>query len=92
MDFYHSFGYFTGLLLITPGMEPGTLVRTAILVHFLDAILCLVVAAHSGRGKVLWTISGLIFGIWALGILFLLPDKKPRSAAVRSLKSSKVQG
>jgi len=87
VDFYHSFGYFTGLLLITPGMEPGTLVRTAILVHFLDGILCLVVAAHSGRSKVLWTISGLIFGIWALGILFLLPDKKARSAAVRSLKS-----
>ena len=34
----------------------------------------------------------LIFGIWALGILFLLPDKKARSGAVRSLKSSKVQG
>ena len=76
VDFYHSLGYFTGLLLITPGMQPATLVRTAILVHFLDAILCLVVAGHSGRGRIFWTISGLIFGIWALGTLFLLPDKR----------------
>ena len=83
MDFYHSLGYFTGLLLITPGMEPATLVRTAMMVHCLDAILCLVVAGHSGRGRIFWMISGLIFGIWALGTLFLLPDKKRGSAAVQ---------
>ena len=77
MDFYHSLGYFTGLFLITPKMEPMTLLRTAVLVHILDAILCLVIAAHSGRKKMVWTISGLVFGIWALGTLFLLPEKKP---------------
>jgi hypothetical protein len=76
VDFYHSLGYFSGLLLITPEMEPTTLVRTAALVHVLDAILCLVIAVHSGRQKILWTISGLIFGIGALGTLFLLPEKK----------------
>jgi hypothetical protein len=87
VDFYHSLGYFTGLLLITPGMQPATLLRTAVLVHFLDAILCLVVAAHNGRGKILWTISGLIFGIWALGTLFLLPDKKRSSAAIQGSRA-----
>jgi len=76
VDFYHSLGYFTGLFLITPEIEPTTLLRTAALVHTLDAILCLVIASHSGRRKLLWTISGLIFGIWALGTLFLLPEKK----------------
>jgi hypothetical protein len=44
--------------------------------HILDAILCGVVANHSGRNKFLWTVSGLICGIWALGALFLLPTKK----------------
>jgi len=77
VDFYHSLGYLTGLLLIAPEMEPATLLRTAALVHMLDGILCLVIAGHSGRKKILWTIAGLIFGIWALGILFLLPEKKP---------------
>jgi hypothetical protein len=57
-------------------MEPATLFRTAALVHMLDAILCGVVASHSGRNKNLWIIGGLVFGIWAVGILFLLPDRR----------------
>jgi hypothetical protein len=46
-------------------------------VHILDAILCRVIAGHSGRQKLPWTVAGLFFGIWALGTLFLLPAKKP---------------
>jgi hypothetical protein len=76
VDFYHTLGYFTGLFLIKPDMEPVALLRTAALVHFLDAILCAVIASHSGRRKILWMISGLVFGIWALATLFLLPDKR----------------
>ena len=68
----------TGLLFIKSEMEPATLVRTAALVHFLDAILCRVIAGQSGRQKFLWTSAGLLFGIWALGTLFLLPAKKTR--------------
>ncbi|MGE5302385.1 MAG: hypothetical protein ACM3TN_03595 [Alphaproteobacteria bacterium] len=78
MDFYHTVGYFTGLFLIKPEMEPVTLFRTAALVHFLDAILCAVIASHSGRRKSLWMIGGLVLGIWALATLFLLPDKRKR--------------
>ncbi|MGE5820448.1 MAG: hypothetical protein ACM37Z_20655 [Deltaproteobacteria bacterium] len=76
MDFYHTVGYFTGLFFIKPDMEPAALFRTAALVHFLDAILCAVVASHSGRRKSLWMIGGLVLGIWALATLFLLPDKR----------------
>ena len=76
MDLYHLFGYFTGLLIIKPDMEPTSLWPTAALVHLLDAILCGVVANHSGRNKWTWTVTGLICGIWALGALFLLPAKK----------------
>jgi hypothetical protein len=79
VDFYHLFGYFSGLLFIKSEMEPATLVRTAALVHFLDAILCRVIAGQSGRQKFLWTVAGLLFGIWALGTFFLLPAKKTRS-------------
>jgi hypothetical protein len=56
-------------------MEPATLFRTAALVHVLDAILCRVIAGHSGRRKNLWTAAGLLLGIWALGTLFFLPAK-----------------
>jgi hypothetical protein len=78
VDFYHLFGYFSGLLFIKSEMDPSTLVRTATLVHLLDAILCRVIAGQSGRQKFLWTAAGLLFGIWAVGTLFLLPAKKPR--------------
>ena len=76
MDFYQIVGYLTGLLLVRPDMEPATLLRTASVVHILDAVLCRVVAGHSGRREIPWTIAGLVFGVWALGILFLLPAKK----------------
>jgi hypothetical protein len=76
MDFYQLLGYFTGLLVVRPNMEPSSLVPTAALVHVLDAILCGVIAGHSRRNIIGWTISGLIGGIWALGALFLLPAKK----------------
>lgn len=77
MNFYQLLGYFTGLAFINPEMEPTTLLRTALLVHVLDAILCGVIANHSRRNSLAWTLGGLFCGIWALGILFLLPAKKP---------------
>ena len=76
MDFYQLLGYFTGLLVVRPGMEPSSLVPTIALVHVLDAGLCGVIASHSRRSVFGWTIGGLICGIWALGVLFLLPAKK----------------
>jgi hypothetical protein len=79
VDFYQLLGYFTGLIFIKPDMEPTALLRTAALVHLLDAILCSVIANHGGRSKIVWTLAGTVFGIWALGTLFLLPGKKTRS-------------
>lgn len=80
MDFYHFLGYFSGLLFVKPEMDATTLFRTVALVHLLDAILCCVIANHSGRSKAAWTIAGLLAGLWALGILFLLPAKSPRGS------------
>jgi hypothetical protein len=75
VDFYQFLGYFSGLLFIRSEMDATSLWRTAALVHLLDAILCGVIANYSGRSKTGWTIAGAIGGIWALGILFLLPAK-----------------
>lgn len=77
MDFYQFLGYFSGLLFIRSEMDPASLWRTAALVHLLDAILCYVIANHSGRNKAAWTLAGAVAGIWAVGILFLLPAKNP---------------
>jgi len=75
MDFSQLLGYFTGLLVVRPDIEPSSLVSTIALVHVLDAILCGVIANHSRRSVYGWTIGGLIGGIWALGVLFLLPAR-----------------
>ena len=76
MDFNHVVGYFTGLLIIKPDIDPESMLATAALVHALDAILCGVIANHSRRNTVGWTIGGLVCGIWALGVLFFLPENK----------------
>jgi len=77
VESYQLLGYFSGLFFIKSEMDPTTLWRTAALVHFLDAILCGVIAKHSGRSKLLWTIGGALCGIWALAAIFLLPAKTP---------------
>lgn len=69
-------GYLSGLYFIKPNLEVSALLRTALLVHILDAVLCRLIAAHNGRNKEVWTVAGLFLGIWALGTLFLLPGKR----------------
>jgi hypothetical protein len=76
MDFQTILGYFSGLYFIRPDLEASTLLRTAFVIHVTDAVLCRLIAAQSGRNKNLWTLGGLLLGIWALGALFLLPDSK----------------
>ncbi len=76
MDFNSIVGYLSGLNFIKPDMEPSSLLRTACLIHLVDAILCRLIAGQSGRNKNIWTAAGLTMGIWALGVLFLLPGKK----------------
>lgn len=78
MDLHHFLGYFSGLYLIKPDMEPSTLFPTLILIHILDAILCRLFAGQNGRSRAFWTITGLFLGTWALLCLFLLPTNKKR--------------
>ena len=75
IDLYSAVGYLTGLYFIKPDIDASTLIRTAFLIHFLNAILCRLIASHSGRNKNLWMVAGLILGIWALGPLFLFSGK-----------------
>ncbi|MBI4524070.1 MAG: hypothetical protein HY695_09700 [Deltaproteobacteria bacterium] len=82
MDLYTILGYFTALQFIRPNLEPSILFSTAILIHVTDALLCLAVAAHSGRRRGVWTLAGLFLGLWALATLFLLNDIEKRRKVV----------
>ena len=76
MDWQPVVGYLSGLYFIKPNLDDSALAHTAFFVHLLDAILCHLIAGHSGRDKKLWTFAGLLLGIWVLATLFLLPDKR----------------
>ncbi|OGQ50869.1 MAG: hypothetical protein A3I10_03430 [Deltaproteobacteria bacterium RIFCSPLOWO2_02_FULL_57_26] len=76
MDFSTILGYLSGLYWIKPDLDTSTLLRTALLVHALDAVLCRVIAGHRGHNKILWTVAGFFLGIWALGTLFFLPARR----------------
>lgn len=84
MDLYSALGYLSGLYLIKPDIEASTLIRTASLIHILDAVLCGLIATHRGRNRGLWTLAGLVLGIWALGPLFLFADKSRKDRERRS--------
>jgi hypothetical protein len=71
------FGYYTGLGLLAPHMEPATLLRTAFVVHTCDSIMCRLFAHNSGYPKNLWTVIGFVFGVWAVAVLILLPRRPP---------------
>ena len=76
MDFQTILGYLSGIYFIKPDLEASTFFRTAFLIHILDAVLCYLIATHSGRNKKIWTVAGLFLGIWGLGTLFLLSGKR----------------
>ncbi|HSP97911.1 MAG TPA: hypothetical protein VL049_11785 [Candidatus Dormibacteraeota bacterium] len=68
-------GYVTGLRIISPDITAATLLRTTIVVHITDAVLCRLFAHNNGYNKNLWTTLGLIFGIWAAAVLLVLPKR-----------------
>jgi uncharacterized membrane protein SpoIIM required for sporulation len=71
-----ALGYFTLLRFINPMMDPATLVRTVLVVHTCQAIMCRLLAHNNGYAKNLWTALGFVFGIWAVAVLILLPGRR----------------
>ncbi len=79
MSWDTALGYFTGLRLLAE-MDPQTLLRTTLVVHTCDAVMCRVFAKNNGYPRNLWTALGLVFGIWAVAVLIVLPKKaKPEA-------------
>ncbi|MFN8642300.1 MAG: hypothetical protein U0802_11830 [Candidatus Binatia bacterium] len=73
-------GYATGLRVVNPAIDTPTLLRTVALLHLCDAVLCRLFAHNNGYNKNRWTAAGLIFGIWAVGLLLLLPKRTTPAA------------
>lgn len=56
-------------------MPLDTLMRTALVVHICDAVMCRLFAHNNGYPKNLWTLLGFLFGIWAIAVLLVLPRR-----------------
>lgn len=71
MSFEVFLGYYTGLRLLDDHIAFQTLVYTAAFIHLSDGIICRVFAGRDGSSQNLWTLYGLVFGVWAvLGLVF----------------------
>jgi hypothetical protein len=81
-------GFVTGLRWINPQLDGGTLLRTALVVHACDAVLCRLFAHNNGYSKRLWTGLGFVFGMWAVGLVLILPKR----GAAEGFEGSRVQG
>jgi hypothetical protein len=71
-------GYLSGLRFLNPDMDAATLLRTALVVHTCDAVMCRLFAHNNGYSKNLWTVLGFAFGVWAVAILIVLPKRVPQ--------------
>jgi hypothetical protein len=72
-----ALGYLTTLRLFNPHLDPATLLRTMLVVHTCDAVLCRLFAHNNGYSKNLWTALGLLFGLWSVALLLMLPKRLP---------------
>ncbi len=75
IDLVSAIGYLSGIYFIQPNLDPATLIRTASVIHILDALLCYVIATQSGRNRTIWTLAGLVLGVWTVGTLFLVAER-----------------
>ena len=75
-----ALSYLTGFHWIAPQLDPPTLVRTVLLVHTCDAVLCRLFAHNNGYSKNLWTALGFVFGLLAVAVLLVLPKRAAPTA------------
>jgi hypothetical protein len=72
-------GYLSGLRLLRSEIPLSTLVGTMFVVNVCDAIMCRLFAHNNGYPKNLWTAIGLVFGIWGVAALIVMPKREKRS-------------
>ena len=79
-DWTTLLGYASGVYFIKPDLDVHALMATVLAVHLCDGVLCLVIARHSGRNRVGWTLAGLVLGAWG-ALPLLLQGRAPDAPA-----------
>ena len=84
MDLQTFLAYFSGLGFLESEIPLARLLPTMLVVNICDAIMCRLFARNNGYPKNLWTVIGLVFGIWAVATLIVMPKRErlsPSSSA-----------
>ena len=81
-----AISYLSGLGFVAPQLDPPALLGTALALHVCDAILCRLFAHNNGYPKNLWTLIGLVAGLWAVAVLIVLPRRDGAEAPSRPLR------
>jgi hypothetical protein len=84
MDVREFLGLLSGLSFLQGDLSLRTIVATMTVVNICDAIMCRLFARNNGYPKNLWFALGLVFGIWAVAALIVMPKREKR--AVESLE------
>lgn len=79
-DWITLLGYASGVYFIKPDLDVQALTATVAAVHLCDGVLCLVIAKHSGRNRLGWTLAGLVLGAWG-ALPLLLQGRAPDAPA-----------
>ncbi len=65
----------SGLRFVAPALDAPTILGTGVVVQICHGILCRIFAHNNGYPKNVWTLLGLIGGLWAVALLILLPRR-----------------
>jgi len=77
--------YASGFALMRYHLSAGDLFATSLAVNLALGPLTAVIASRRGRNRLLWTVLGFSFGLWALAAVLLIglsppkPDGPPTS-------------
>ena len=80
-----AIAYLSGLAFVAPDLPAPALLGTALALHICDAILCRLFAHNNGYPKNLWTLIGLVAGLWGVAVLIVLPRRDGAETPSRPL-------
>jgi hypothetical protein len=89
-DLVFFLGLLSGLRFLDPTIPLPMLLGTMLVVNICDAVMCRLFARNNGYPKNLWTAIGLVFGVWAVACLILMPKRERRVLGESSLNPASV--
>ncbi len=76
MTLVTAVGVWSGLAFVAPDLDLPTLIGTALVLHCCHAVMCRLFAYNNGYPRNLWTVLGLVAGVWAVALLVCLPRRR----------------